>query len=188
MRFVGRILLLIGLGATIFGGFNSYLSLRGTSEPEPVTLSALGAADGTNNTHLSISEFTVGEQFVIEASENGKWRRVWIPLMTPENAWPARPVIAYTDAAANEMELATILQRQALTGVVTNGMQGLGKNQREQFAIPYPGVNLDGALAFSVDHSFPSAVLMIPLTLIGLVFLVAGGGMYFGFFGGGGDE
>ncbi|QDV19747.1 hypothetical protein Pan153_44150 [Gimesia panareensis] len=182
MSYITRILFLLGIAATIFGVMESMLAFNGTSEPEEVTLTALGQPDGTDNVHLTITDFEYGEGVVFEEKKNGDWNQIWIPLVLPGETWTERPIVANTSAVKNEVDLEQLVQRRSLTGVVTNISKGLGGEKKKQFNMMYPDVNLDEALVFQVDRRFPSLLFTIPLTLVGVVLLLVAAGITFGFF------
>jgi hypothetical protein len=177
-----KVLFAIGFGATLIGGFEVWLLVQGTAEPQSVTLEELGKADGTRNVHLSITKFAVGPNVYCETKNDGKWGRVWIPLMAPGGKWTPRKVVAWSNAVSNETELKKLLNRPTLPGVVTNGMQSLGSNQREALAMSYPGVDFNGALAFQIDRSFPSPWIAYPVAGVGVALLTLCGCIMFGLF------
>ena len=110
MKFVLKILFAVGLGATLYGGFNVWLRLNGTTEPQAVTLEELGKSDGTNNVHLTISKFKIGPGVFHEVNKDGRWLRVWLPLLTPSGEWTSRRVVAWSNAVSNDADLKTLLE------------------------------------------------------------------------------
>jgi hypothetical protein len=183
MRFAGRILFIAGLGAFLIGGFDVTLLLRGTRMPEVTTAAALGAADGTSNVHLTVTNFRFGDGIVIEKDDRGNWKRVWLPVLTPDGQWTPRPIVAHTNQVSNQEELGRLLKQDGITGVVSNGMQSLGSNQQKQLAVRYPSVDLSGAIALEIGRRFPSPFLAYPVAIGGLIALVAGIGLCFGLIG-----
>ena len=179
MHLLSRIALIGGLGLALYFGFELYLLSRGTAKPQPMTVAELGRKGSLANVHVTITDFQPAEQFLIE-TEGDRWNRVWIPLFTPEGKWTERPVMAYVTGVQNDVELSAKIGGSELTGVVTNGMQGFGKNQQEQIAPAYPGVDLSDAIAFQIGRSFPSPLVAVPLFLLGVVLLLGGGGVAFG--------
>jgi hypothetical protein len=87
------------------GGIDLTLLLRGTRTPEVTTATALGATDGTNNVHLTITNFRFGEG-IIEKDGTGNWKRVWLPVLTPGGQFTPRPIVAHTKQISNDDELA----------------------------------------------------------------------------------
>jgi hypothetical protein len=183
MRLVGRILLIAGLGALLLGGFDVTLLLRGTRTPEVTTAAALGAADGTSNVHLTVTNFRFGDGIVIEKDDTGNWTRVWVPVLTPDGQWTPRPIVAHTRQVANQEELDRFLRQEEITGVVSNGMQSLGSNQQQQFATHYPSADLSGALALEIGRRFPSPFVAYPVAIGGLIAFAVGIGLCFGWIG-----
>jgi hypothetical protein len=179
----GKILFICGLGALLIGGFDVTLLLRGTRTPEVTTVEALGAADGTNNVHLRVTDFRFGESILIEKDDNGKWNRVWLPVLTPEGQWTPRPIVAHTRHVSSQEELSQLLKQNEVTGVVSNGMQSLGRNQQQQFAVHYPNANLSGAIALEIGRRFPSPLVAYPVATAGLIAFVVGLGLSFGLIG-----
>lgn len=175
---------MVGCGCLLIGGFDVYLLFRGTPVPEKVTIAELGALDGTDNAHLTITDFKFGDGVVIE-HQDGRWRRVWIPLLTLDGTWTRRPVVLYVNGVSNEIEFARFLESQALsvTGIVTNYSQSLGRSQRNEFGKYYPNDNLDGALAVQFHGQFPSPFVAFPLVLGGAVAFFLGIAMAFGLVG-----
>ena len=187
MNFLGRLLFLVGLAAVLIGGFDVSLLLRGTRSPEVVTITELGADDGTRNVHLAVTDFQFGDGFVLE-EEEGEWKRVWVPILTPEGKWTDRPVVLHTTRVANEGDLDRLYQRETVTGIVTNFRQGLGSNQRKEFAKSYPSADLRGAIALELDGRFPSPFVAYPMAIVGAIMFLFGIGMLFGFVGGAASE
>jgi hypothetical protein len=183
MKLLGRILFIVGLGALLLGGFDVTLLLRGTVAPERTTAEALGAADGTNNVHLTVTSFRFGDRLVIEKDNNGNWKRVWVPVLLPDGRWTPRPIVAHTNHVSNQEELDHFLKQDQVTGVVSNGMQSLGRNQQEQFAVHYPSANLSGAIALDIGRRFPSPLVAYPVAIAGLLAIVVAIGIFFGFIG-----
>jgi hypothetical protein len=178
MNLLGKLLLIAGIGLAVYGGFESSLLVYGTAQPQAIALSDLGRTGKIANVHVTVSEFTTGEGLVVE-SKDDRWTRVWVPLLKPDGSWTERPVVAYVTGVQNEAELAAKIEHPALTGVITNGVQSLGSKQREQFAPQYPNVDLSNAIAFHVGRRFPTAIVTVPLLLLGIVFLAAGGYLTF---------
>lgn len=178
MRFLGRILLIVGLGALLLGGFEVNLLLQGTRTPEVTTATALGATDGTNNVHLTVTNFRFG-QGIIEKDGSGNWKRVWLPVLTPGGQFTPRPIVAHTTQISNDEELAQLLKQDEITGVVSNGMQSLGSNQQKQFAVHYPTADLSGAIALEIGRRFPSPLVAYPVAIAGLIAFVIGIGLSF---------
>jgi hypothetical protein len=176
---LAKIVMIIGLAMGLIGGFDSYLWLKGTAEPAPITVAELGQQGSPANVHFTIRDFLPGDFHVIE-ERNGRWTRVWVPLLKPDGTWPARPVVAFFTGITNAKELEAALEVPALTGVITNGVQSLGRYQQDQFKPGYPNVDLSDALAFQVGRTFPSAALVLPMTLVGLVLFLGGAGVAFG--------
>jgi hypothetical protein len=171
---VSRFLFIIGLGVLLIGGFDVSLLLRGTRTPEVTTLEALGAADGSSNVHLTVTNFKFGDGIVIEKEDPDHWKRVWVPVLTPGGQWTARPIVAHTNRVSDQQELDRFLKQDKITGVVSNGMQSLGRNQQRKFAVHYPTADLSSALALEIGRRFPSPFVAYPLTIGGLCALVAG--------------
>jgi len=86
MNLLGRLLFLIGLAAVLIGGFDVSLLLRGTRSPEVVTITELGADDGTRNVHLTVTDFQFGDGFVLEEEEG-----VCEELSVGRSAWSHCP-------------------------------------------------------------------------------------------------
>src|SRR5262245_45002746 len=180
MRLVPRLLLLGGFGLLLIGGFDVSLLLRGSAEPDRITLQELGQKNGTGNVHLSITDYVVGSGMVMEKDDNDGGKRIWMRRHTPTGEWTDRPIIAHA-RVSDQAQLDRFLERSSLTCVVTNGLQGVGKYQQEKFAESYPGVNLDSAIAFQVDRRFPSPFVAFPVTIIGLLMFGIGLASLFGF-------
>lgn len=175
----GLLMCLIAFGLLLLGGFDIWLLYRGSLEPEEVGLTALGDPNGTKNVHLTITNFVFGDGIVF-IFDDEKWERAWIPLLSPDGEWTERPVVAYTNSSFTQSELKQLLERDKLTGVVTNGIKGFGSNQREKMAPMYPGANLKGAIAFEIDGKYPSPYFAYPLTALGAAVMAFGLGIVFG--------
>jgi hypothetical protein len=182
MRFAGRLLFIIGLGALLMGGFKSSLLLRGTKHPESVTIGQLGALDGTSNVHLTVTDYRFGEH-IVTIKDDGRWERVWIPLLTKGGHWTQRPVVAHSKNIENFAQLEAVRTRSEVTGVVSNFMQSLGSNQQREFAKLYPSDDLHGAIAIEIDATMPSPWIAFPMFMFGIVAFPAGLCMlYLGYF------
>ena len=166
---------LFGLGVLFLGigGLESRLIVSGTTLPQSVTLAALGEQRAVANVHVTVSQFSFGEGLVIE-SKDGRWTRVWVPLLLPDGSWTKRPVVAMVTGVQNDDELTAKINRPALTGVVTNGIfLGLGDRQREKFAEHYPQVNFSNAIALHIDRRFPSTLVTGVVLALGLISLAS---------------
>jgi hypothetical protein len=179
MQLLARIALIAGLGLTIYFSFELFLLSRGTSQPQELTVSELGKKGPLVNSHVTITDFEMPEEYLIE-TQDGRWTRVWIPLFNQEGKWTERPVLAYVTGVHDDNELSAVIDKDKLTGVVTNGMQNFGSKQQESIAPNYPGVDLSDAIAFHVGRSFPNPLVAAPLLLLGIALLVGGGGVAFG--------
>lgn len=179
MYLLAKIALIVGLGLSLYFGFELYLLSRGTSEPQLMAVAELGRRGALANVHVTITDFQPAEKCLIE-TENDRWVRAWVPLFMPDRKWTERPVLAYVTSVQNDAELFARIGRGQLTGVVTNGLQGFGSKQQGEIAPAYPNVVLSDAIAFNVGRSFPRPVVAIPLFLLGLVLLFGGGGISFG--------
>ena len=168
MSFVGRILFYIGTGALLMGGYKSSLLLRGSIDPERVTIADVGNVNGTSNVHLSVTNFRFGKH-IVTLKEDQTWQRIWIPLLLPDGSWPDRKVVVHSKHVDNPAQLGAILQRNAVTGVASNFFQSLGSNQQEQFASIYPNVDLRGAIALELDVTMPSPWVAYPMFLFGFI-------------------
>ncbi|WP_339727025.1 hypothetical protein [uncultured Gimesia sp.] len=182
MTIVIRILFVLGLAGTIFGARETLLVFRGTAEPEQVTLAALGQKDGTDNVHLTITDFEFGEGVVFEEKKNGEWKQIWIPLVLEGEKWTDRPVIARTNEISREADLISLILKPELTGVVSNFLGGLGSDQKKQFKAMYPNAALDGAIVFDLNKKFPSPIYAISILVVGVVCLIGAIGLFFGLF------
>src|SRR5262245_65976768 len=92
-RHVAKILAIIGIGLTVYGGSDLLFFLGGTTEPQVVTLDELGRPGPIANLHVSVTEFSLGPSRLVE--RNGeRWTRVWVPLLRPGRPLPERPVVA----------------------------------------------------------------------------------------------
>src|SRR3982751_3905553 len=120
MRLVARILFIAGLGFLLIGGFCVFLLLRGTRTPEVTTAEALGTPNGTRNVHLTVTNFRFGDGLIIEKDDHDKWKRVWVPVLTPDGRWTPRPIVAHTNRVSNPEELGQLLEQKEITGVVSN--------------------------------------------------------------------
>ncbi len=187
MGLLFRLLFIIGAGLSIYGGFESYLFTCATTKPQEITVSQLGKPGPIANRHVTITEFTIPNQYLIE-EKNGQWLMVWVPLFNPAGSFTERPVMAYVRHVKDEHDLAQRLDHPQLTGIITNHSQGFGQKQQQEAAPMFPGVDLSNVIAFEVGRAFPSPYITIPLIVLGLVMLVIGVGGSFGMFSAGADD
>ena len=173
MSFTGRILFYLGTGAVLMGGYQSSLLLRGTVDPERATITEIGAADGTTNVHLTVTDFEFGKH-IVTLKDDGTWERVWIPLLLPDGSWPVRKVVLHSGEIKDPAQLNAALKLRTVTGVATNFYQSLGRNQQEEFEPIYPNVELRGAIALELDGKMPSPWIAYPLFIFGLVAFPSG--------------
>ncbi|MCA9015761.1 MAG: hypothetical protein KDA77_10560 [Planctomycetaceae bacterium] len=182
MTFVIRILFVLGLAGTIFGAKETQLVFRGTVEPEQVTLAALGQKDGTENPHLTITDFEFGEGVVFEVNKKNEWTQIWIPLVLPGEKWTERPVVARSNKISKVADLDPLVQKTELTGVVSNFLGGLGSKQQKQFKSLYPDADLEAAIVIDISKKFPSPVYAISILLVGVLCMIGASGLFFGWF------
>lgn len=169
-----QFLLIAGFFGTIYGGVDVSLLWRGTPQPQEVTLTELGARDGTNNVHLTVTEFQFGDGMVIQYEEDGGWDAIWIPLLTPDGKWTDHPVVLHSGRITNDAELERTLQLTSVTGVVSNFKQGLGVTQQAEFAKLYPNADLRSAIAIQLNGKFPSPSIAYTALICGVIAVVAG--------------
>jgi len=166
MGYLGQLLFIIGLGAGIYGIFESITVVLGTQEPEVVTIEQAGSADGVGNIHLTITDFAFGDKTAI-SSEKGEWRRVCVPLLKSDATWTERPIVVYSYKIKSSVELERVLDRKKVTGINTNHNHGLSKDAREELESHYPGADLSNAIAFELDANYPSPWIVLPMAILG---------------------
>lgn len=171
MRLVTRLLYIAGIGALLIGGFDVSLLLRGSATPEVTTATELGASGSKHSVHLTITKFRFGDHAVLEKDDDDRCTRVWLPVLAPDGAWTPRPVVAHTKRCWDS-EIERLMTQAEITGVVSNGMIGLGRKPRQVFAQSYPGADLTDAIAIELDKQFPSPIVAVPVTIGGLASLV----------------
>lgn len=166
--FIGKLLFTIGIGTLLLGGYQTSLLLRGTEAAEVVSIEELGQETGTNNVHLTVTDFVFGE-YIVTYKKDGTPARTWFPLLTKAGNWTQRPVVLHSKHATSPITINQVLQQRTVTGVVSNFMQSLGKSQREQFAAIYPNDDLSGAIALELNGTMPSPWLAFPLFCFGII-------------------
>ncbi len=166
--FAGKLLFTFGVGMLIMGGYQSSLLLRGTKVAEVVSIDELGRADGTNNVHLTVTDFAFGE-YIVTYKKDGSPQRAWFPLLTKDGKWTDRPVVLHSKHCTSPTDITNLIQQKSVTGVVSNFMQSLGSFQRDQFAKIYPNDDLQGAIALELDATLPSPWIAFPLFFSGVL-------------------
>lgn len=173
-------LLVAGIGCCVLAVIEFQLWLKGSSQPETITLADLGSAESISNIHLEITDFTINDNYVVEQDEkSGKVRKGWFLLeipgknpIDPSGTTPTeRPVVAQISGDEDHMQ--EVFLRNALRGVVTTDGSGLDEDLKRDFGPSIRKGSLVNAIKFEVDRSFPSLVWVIPLFLGGIVLMLA---------------
>ena len=158
----------VGLGYFAFKEFR--LSQVAGQTPQAITCSALAANGPGDNAHVTMNDFhMLTGSYVYQGKENSaKWERVWVPAVgfdhpwvaTAEAAWaqaeadgadapPDIPdpktftVIVRAEDVAGETGVGRMAAEDALTGLVVNEVESLGRKERKLLEESYPGVDFD---------------------------------------------
>ncbi|MBI1247630.1 hypothetical protein GC197_07245 [bacterium] len=153
-----------------FSEFRIYSS--GTSTPQVLTMAEFDAESGIPNSHITLTEFDYGVDYIYEQDEKTrKFERAWILLTLPEGQNTKRPVIAAFKVDGTEDKLNSMLMASEITGVLTSGITG-GSKIRNQVESLIPG-SKDDVLTLQVDRGFPSIAVVL-LSFAGGLGLLAG--------------
>lgn len=179
-------LLLLALGGLAGGVFcllfcwrSSYVLSHGTIDPERIPLAAVTVPP--RNLHMTVTDFEWGTGFVARTKKDGRWARVWIPLVTPgadEIGPPGKAhrvaVVVDCNRIKDKRELDLLIQLKEVTGVVTNGWYSLDADIAKKLTTGDPTVDYTQAIILDRDYEFPSPDLPRFQLASGVTLLLAG--------------
>jgi hypothetical protein len=182
------ILLLIAGGFLIYLGVQEWqLSKSASAEPEAITLQALVARGPTGNPHVLVSNYDLDEdRLVYEAAENNAptgWTRVWVPVAPSGEAQPGQPFPVQAVIRSKRVHSApdVHLLQPTVHGVVVNGIESLGREEKKLLEEVAPGTDVSRCLIIDDDRSPSNAGSLAgylggggALAVVGLLLLVWG--------------
>jgi hypothetical protein len=187
---LGRLILaaLIGGGVLMYFAYQEWRVGSGAaSAPEDIKLADLIARGPTGNPYVRVSDFDTGNNFVYqEGNAGGSWETVWVPAAAiapgaatdqPEADIKNPQVIIKSKHVHSESELAPLLQRPTLDGLVTNRIESLGSEEKKQLTSQYPGVDFDKCLILDEGRK-PSGLTSVALMGGGGLILFLGSGAF----------
>ena len=111
----------------------------GTPEPVRVRLADL-AAGRVANVHVTVTDFAFAADGRVVEEKDGRWNRVWIPMLVPGQGSVAAVLRSFR--IADERQLRAFLARKEVTGIVTNEIDGrLGSEEVEALRKRYPALD-----------------------------------------------
>jgi hypothetical protein len=167
-------LVLVALGAAgLFIGWQEW-KLAGHAKPEPQAISAadLIAKGPGENAHIALTDYLdLSYSYVVE--QKGKsWRRVWVPIverdgefheklknLDPNTALKKLPapsnvrIIAISNKARNDEDLARIFEAPALTGIIVNDIESLGNKETEILTQSFPGTKFSNVYLIQIGRT-----------------------------------
>ncbi len=182
----------LALAAMIGGGVLMYFAYQewrvgkaAASAPEEIKLADLIARGATGNPYVRISDFETGNNYVYQEGQYGSsWETIWVPAASiapgaaadqPEADIKNPQVIIKSKHVHSESELAPLLQRPTLDGLVTNSIESLGSEEKTHLTSQYPGVDFDKCLILDEGRK-PSGLASVALMGGGGLVLILGGG------------
>lgn len=150
-----------GIGAVILGilGWQQWsLFSQGKETPQRIKLADLAAKGPGDNIHLEITDFWLAERGYCELTEGGSWSRIWF-AMEPLEAQDGAPVrvLFRSDSIKDQAGITAIQQQQPLRGILVNAIHSIDSDVGKGLKATYPSLNLDTALIFAHDWSYPKA-------------------------------
>ena len=173
---------LIGGGVLAYMGFNQFrLANKVGSEPADVTLDELAAGEA-DNAHVTLTDFFAPGDYISLDDKSGLHETVWLPVVGFDSNYmrsihaqldanggdfgtvmqPAvagsevRVVIKSTDCRG-ATDVGRLAEREFLTGVVVNDIEGLDGETKKLLREAYPGMDVDDVLIVHADRGLPSA-------------------------------
>ena len=153
------------------------LSATAAGAPEDLTLAALIARGPEGNPFVRVTDFDTGTNFVYQPAKYGSaWDTVWVPA-TPRTAGAGpdesedvqKPqVIIKSSHVHSQSELAALVQRPAIEGMVTSRVESLGAEELQHLHNEYPGADISKCLLLEEGRK-PSGFTS--------VFAMGGGGL-----------
>jgi hypothetical protein len=164
---------LTGVLLLLFGHRQWTLYSRSSPEPSEVSLADPLAQVPSDNIHIRVSGFELGEQYVA-ATKNGKRTSVYIPMFAAGGPKDPRQVkmVLRTSRAVNDDQLAALFTQPTLTGVITTGIYSLGSLERRKLEQTYPGIDLDAVVMLDHEFILPSGQTVWLMLGIGIVLVI----------------
>jgi hypothetical protein len=155
---IGLAFLVIG-GVLIYFGVQEWqLAKSASAEPEAITLLALVARGQTGNPHVLVSNYEVNENgLVYQPGENAAagWSRVWVPVAPSGETEPGKPFPVR--AVIRSKRVHSVADVHLLTptvrGMVINGIESLGSEERKLLEEVAPGTDVSRCLIVDDDRS-----------------------------------
>ena len=145
---------------------------KGSPLPQEVRLDELAKNGPVANVHVRVTDFALGEQYVVE-EERGKWDRLWVPLF-PARA-PKDPrrikVLVKTFGVTDERQLQQLYDKATLTGII-HEPNSLAAKELGELEKCYPGADFSSALVLECGSEFPSGTKVGTLFGVGAALLV----------------
>jgi hypothetical protein len=123
----------------------------GTPDPVDVRLADLTTSGAGGNHHVHVTDLQFGNSYVVDI-ENDTWRRALIPALA---GGQARAIIV-TFGAKSEADLVALSQCSQVTGIITNDLHSLGRQEMARLRVSYPGVDFSKLPVVEDGHPFPS--------------------------------
>jgi len=176
---VALFLLIIG-GVFLYLGFQEMrLSSTAQASPEEITLKKLIERGVQGNPHVILSDFVLCNN-IVYSSRSGRWTKVWVPIVSPEDAKvdAAQGVRAdniqallCSSKVGNAQELETRLNQPKLQALVINKIASIGSKERDLLKPTYPSIDFDKCLIIEEGRE--------PAGRLKLLAMLGGGGAAF---------
>lgn len=176
MAYVRVFLGIIGFGFCIAALMQFTTWIKGTAEPEVVTLRELASDDRPNNIHLTVTDFVFQSEYIQGGITKNSISEAWIPMLVVEEdgsfTSPERPVIAHVDHIQDDAQyLDEVFLRTEVTGLVANRLDALDARERAHLRDVTDNANLTQAIVINIDEKFPSLFAILGFVTLGSILI-----------------
>ncbi len=176
MAFVRVILGIVGFGLLVVALLEFTIWVRGTSQPQRVTVADLTSADSISSFHVTVTDPGFLEDYIqggiTESSPTEAWFPVFIQNEDGTIDAPVRPLIAHVEGLRDDPDRVNeILSRSELTGILQHHQSHLSEKEKEHLQEIILDGNIEHAIVLSVDQPFPSLASLLGYTLGGCLLM-----------------
>ena len=187
------LLIIAGIAMIVIGVQELRLASAAKAEPQVITCEQLAKDGPGDNAHVTLTKFRLHPLSSIYQEKkkrfgksSGDWVKIWVPAVPAEGAEKLGPalmapapsdvrVIVKSTQVKNPQDLIALAGREQISGVITNKIESLGRDERKLLQEGCPGVDLDRCYILEQDRKPADSIKL---------FGMLGGGLALGLLGG----
>jgi len=165
------------IGVTAVAFRDRSLAAGASDKPVETALKALIDRGPEGNPYLIISDFDAGDNMVVD-EKGGKWDKVWVPIVPfvrsgKTSSAQSVKALMYSFKIKNQDDLAKVIQKDKIQGMVINKIQGLDSSTRNLLQKSYPKSDVEKIIIFELDREPAGSAGFFIKVLIALAPLTA---------------